>query len=116
MYKVLKNNSLFDIIEKPIFVKNVNGIVKIVHDRTQADGIVINAVPYNVIGGPSNFPDAEAVEVKQIFDSGYLAKLESATVVAESQLNALRIQIEEAKQILSDLESVIVDLDPEGVE
>lgn len=119
MFKIKKNGILIDIVDKLVFVKkNESGIVSITHDKNEAWGIVIDTVPYNVVGGPNRFPneEAETVSVKEFGFDSTLAKLNSAAMIAENQIGVLNNSIEEAKQVMNELESAIVDLDPEGAE
>ena len=73
----------------------------------------MDGVPYNLENGPSNLKGAALVSAKQVLDEKFLQKLNSARVIAESQLASLNRSVEEAKKVLSDLEGAIADLDPE---
>lgn len=89
MYKIKKSGVLIDVTSKLHYVKKDGDGYTTVHQASQADGIVVDAVPYNVVGGPSKLDGAEAVTVQEIFSETTIDRLISAAAAGESQCGAL---------------------------
>ncbi len=69
MYKIIKGADVIGIVEKPRYIKKIDGIY-VEADETDAQGVAFHSVPYNLPGG--EMEGLETVLVTEVDGGEYI--------------------------------------------
>ena len=75
MYAVVKGGSVIGIVEKPRFIKKVDGVY-VEAEESEAQGVALNSVPYNLPGG--GMEGLETVDLNEVNGGEYIMAQQGA--------------------------------------
>ncbi len=75
MYAVVKGGSVIGIVEKPRFIKKVDGVY-VEAEESEAQGVALNSVPYNLPGG--EMEGLETVDLNEVNGGEYIMAQQGA--------------------------------------
>lgn len=75
MYKVVKGNEVIGIVEKPRYIKKVDGVY-VQAEESEAQGVAVNSTPYNLPDG--GMEGLETVIVSEVDGGEYILDQQSA--------------------------------------
>lgn len=75
MYKIIKDGEVIGIVEKPRYIRKVDGIY-IQAEESEAQGVAVDSMPYNLPGG--GMEGLETVTVSEVDGGEYILTQQSA--------------------------------------
>ncbi len=75
MYAVVKGGNVIGIVEKPRFIKKVDGVY-VEAEESEAQGVALNSVPYNLPGG--EMEGLETVDLNEVNGGEYIMAQQGA--------------------------------------